>query len=181
MGGCISPSQRNEPPNPGSGNGNNPREEMSETSAYQEDEVTRQSRKDGKGQPGVFGGLREIEKDVPNVTSNATDTSGSRGRNTGDQRMEKDGCLNPSENIEDGGARGGAQEEEKVETAVGEEKQQRKRKRTIMNDNQILMMEKALLDEPDMQRNTESIRSWAEKLSLHVCLLHVILLMNAAI
>jgi hypothetical protein len=38
-----------------------------------------------------------------------------------------------------------------------------------MNDHQITLMEKALLDEPEMQRNAAALQSWADKLSLNVC------------
>ncbi|WOK95695.1 nodulin homeobox isoform X3 [Canna indica] len=46
-----------------------------------------------------------------------------------------------------------------------EEKKPRKRKRNIMNETQIHLIEKALLDEPDMHRNVASLQSWADKLS----------------
>ncbi|EPS59371.1 hypothetical protein M569_15438, partial [Genlisea aurea] len=51
---------------------------------------------------------------------------------------------------------------------VDDEKgQQRKRKRAIMNDKQIALIEAALVEEPDMHRNSAVLRSWADKLSLH--------------
>jgi hypothetical protein len=48
-----------------------------------------------------------------------------------------------------------------------------------MNDHQITLMEKALLDEPEMQRNAAALQSWADKLSLHVskmllCIIHYV-------
>ncbi|XP_074589357.1 nodulin homeobox isoform X2 [Curcuma longa] len=57
-------------------------------------------------------------------------------------------------------------EDEKAENGQGEEKQPRKRKRNIMNEMQILMIEKALLDEPEMQRNPAALQAWSDKLSL---------------
>ncbi|XP_042462884.1 nodulin homeobox-like isoform X3 [Zingiber officinale] len=57
-------------------------------------------------------------------------------------------------------------EDEKAENGQGEEKQPRKRKRNIMNEIQILMIEKALLDEPEMQRNPVALQAWSDKLSL---------------
>ncbi|KAL0389568.1 UNVERIFIED_CONTAM: hypothetical protein Scaly_0313900 [Sesamum calycinum] len=36
-----------------------------------------------------------------------------------------------------------------------------------MNDKQIALIESALVDEPDMHRNSTSLRKWADKLSLH--------------
>lgn len=62
----------------------------------------------------------------------------------------------------------GLQEDEKAESAQGEEKQPRKRKRNIMNERQIFLIEKALLEEPEMQRNAASLQSWADKLSCQV-------------
>ncbi|KAM7276677.1 hypothetical protein ACFE04_018543 [Oxalis oulophora] len=41
----------------------------------------------------------------------------------------------------------------------------RKRARTIMNDEQLTLIEKALVDQPEMQRNPELVKMWAEKLS----------------
>lgn len=57
------------------------------------------------------------------------------------------------------------QREEKMETVHSEEKHPKKRKRTIMNDKQIVLVEKALKDEPDMHRNAASLQLWADKLS----------------
>ncbi|XP_064956746.1 nodulin homeobox-like isoform X1 [Musa acuminata AAA Group] len=56
-------------------------------------------------------------------------------------------------------------EDDKAENGLSEEKQPRKRKRNIMNETQVLLIEKALLDEPEMQRNAASLQSWADKLS----------------
>lgn len=60
-------------------------------------------------------------------------------------------------------------EDEKAENGLSEEKQPRKRKRNIMNETQVLLIEKALLDEPEMQRNAASLQSWADKLSSQAC------------
>jgi len=62
----------------------------------------------------------------------------------------------------------GFQDDEKVDGIQGEEKQPRKRKRNIMSERQINLIEKALLDEPDMQRNSASLQSWADTLSAQV-------------
>ncbi|XP_031250869.1 nodulin homeobox isoform X2 [Pistacia vera] len=175
-GGCPSPLQRKEPPNLNNANGNL-REEMSENSAFQEeekfdvgsnlmdqgDDVMRQDSKEDKDKSGVPGGLREKDRDVQIVVSSGSDTSPMGGKNFVDQ-MDSGEFPKVNEPIKESGF-GGVQEVEKVESVQGEEKQQRKRKRTIMNDKQISLIERALLDEPDMQRNTVSIRSWADKLS----------------
>ena len=60
-------------------------------------------------------------------------------------------------------------EDDKAENGLSEEKQPRKRKRNIMNETQVLLIEKALLDEPEMQRNAASLQSWADKLSSQAC------------
>ncbi|XP_068328573.1 nodulin homeobox-like [Pyrus communis] len=78
--------------------------------------------------------------------------------------MENSEYPKSSAHIKESGY-GGTPEDEKVETLPSDEKQRRKRKRTIMNDMQVELVERALLDEPDMQRNAASIQSWAEKLS----------------
>ncbi|WOL03334.1 hypothetical protein Cni_G12054 [Canna indica] len=59
----------------------------------------------------------------------------------------------------------GLPEDEKAENGQSEERQPRKRKRNIMNETQIFLIEKALLDEPEMQRNAAALQSWADKLS----------------
>lgn len=61
-----------------------------------------------------------------------------------------------------------ALEKEKTEVAQNEEKQMKKRKRNIMNDKQIKLIEKVLVDEPEMQRNATMLQLWADKLSGHV-------------
>ncbi|KAJ3709256.1 hypothetical protein LUZ61_012961 [Rhynchospora tenuis] len=43
--------------------------------------------------------------------------------------------------------------------------QRKKRKRNIMNDVQIKLIERALLDEPEMQRNAAALQAWADTLS----------------
>ncbi|PKA53450.1 hypothetical protein AXF42_Ash012392 [Apostasia shenzhenica] len=58
----------------------------------------------------------------------------------------------------------GFQEEEKAEGIHSEEKQPKKRKRNIMNERQISLIENALLDEPEMQRNAALLQSWSERL-----------------
>ncbi|KAL5714039.1 hypothetical protein ACHQM5_016053 [Ranunculus cassubicifolius] len=57
---------------------------------------------------------------------------------------------------------------DKSEDPNGEEKQQRrKRKRSIMNENQVTVIERAATDEPDMIRNAGWLQTWADKLSDH--------------
>jgi hypothetical protein len=160
---------------------------MFEDSAFQEmdqfyiksghagDDLMTQDRREGKGisSTTASGGLREIDRDVRNIETSGSDTSSTKGKNADDQ-MDNGEFLKSSEHIKESGF-GGDREGKQVETIQCEEKQQRKRKRTLMNDKQMNMIEKALLDEPDMQRNSASVQSWAHKISLHVRHLHLII------
>ncbi|CAA0832079.1 Unknown protein [Striga hermonthica] len=58
-------------------------------------------------------------------------------------------------------------DDEKANATHSDENQQRNRKRILMNDMQVALIESALLDEPNMHRNSDSLKSWAEKLSLY--------------
>ncbi|KAF5447022.1 hypothetical protein F2P56_032607 [Juglans regia] len=179
-GGCSSPLPRREPPKSKYKRGNL-KEEISENSDFQEveqyyvktdrgdqgDDIMRQDRKEDKGISGKVASrsLRGIDRDVQNVETSGSDTSSSRGKNAADQ-MESGELSKFHKHIKER-AFGGNAEDEKVPMVQSEEKQRKKRKRTIMNDKQIILIERALLDEPDMQRNAVSIQTWAEKLSLH--------------
>ena len=144
---------------------------MSENSAVQEeqfyvrsndmdqaDDITRQDMMNNKDKSVTASGLKEIDRDVQNVETSGSDTSSTKGKNTINKFVER---LRESTHA-------GVQEDEKVEIVQTEEKQRRKRKRTIMNDEQVAIIEMALLDEPEMQRNTASIQSWADKLIHYV-------------
>ncbi|OIV99370.1 hypothetical protein TanjilG_17180 [Lupinus angustifolius] len=100
-------------------------------------DLSRKERIEGKGISGkiVFGGTRDVDKDLQNAETSDSDAIKMVGESP---------------------------ENEKTETV-----QRRKRKRTIMNDEQLTLIERAILDEPDMQRNAASLQSWAEELSLH--------------
>ncbi|KAG2673576.1 hypothetical protein I3760_13G098800 [Carya illinoinensis] len=179
-GGCSSPLPRREPLKAKYKRANL-KEEISENSDFQEveqyyvktdrgdqgDDIMRQDRKEDKGISGKVAsrGLRVIDRDVQNVETSGSDTSSSRGKNAADQ-MESGELSKFHKHIKER-AFGGNAEDEKVPMVQSEEKQRKKRKRTIMNDKQITLIERALLDEPDMQRNATSIQTWAEKLSLH--------------
>ncbi|KAH9314712.1 hypothetical protein KI387_023339, partial [Taxus chinensis] len=65
---------------------------------------------------------------------------------------------------EDEGAGSTAQAMERVDTSIGEDKQPRKRKRNVMNEQQIVLIEAALRDEPEMQRNANLLQLWTERL-----------------
>lgn len=100
--------------------------------------------------------MKDIE--TQNVETSGSDSSSTRSRHPTDQvgKVGQINCNGPGE----------VREDETVE-AQHEEKQQRKRKRTIMNDTQISLVEKALMGEPDMQRNKTLLEKWAVKLSDH--------------
>ncbi|MCD9559493.1 hypothetical protein HAX54_017454 [Datura stramonium] len=131
------------------------------------------SRINGEGQSGEGGTKGEMTeherfiatsiemKDIEtqHVETSGSDSSSTRSRHPTDQvgKVEQINCNGPGE----------VREDEMVEAAQHEEKQQRKRKRTIMNEKQISLIEKALMDEPDMQRNKALLEYWAEELSAH--------------
>lgn len=119
-------------------------------------DVERKSGRTEQGKP--TGGATEIERDTQNFETSGSDSSCTRGKNSVD-RMDVD-HIKESGFVE-------SQEDEKVETMHSDEKQQRKRKRTVMNDKQIALVENALVDEPDMHRNSTALRFWADKLTLH--------------
>ncbi|KAK3119298.1 hypothetical protein QOZ80_9BG0717470 [Eleusine coracana subsp. coracana] len=58
------------------------------------------------------------------------------------------------------------QEDDKGDASMYDERQPKRRKRTLMNDEQINEIEKALVDEPEMHKNTPLLQAWSEKLSL---------------
>ncbi|KAJ6329202.1 hypothetical protein OIU77_010807 [Salix suchowensis] len=150
------------------------KEEMSENSAIQEEKPNFKNMnqvedaiKEDKAKSGacVSDVLREIDRDAHIVETSGSDTSSTRGKTYAGQVVNGE-LLKSSEHIKRSGCQGVCGGE-KVESPHFEEKQPRKRKRTIMNDYQITLMEKALLDEPEMQRNAAALQSWADKLSLH--------------
>ncbi|KAG8656856.1 nodulin homeobox isoform X2 [Manihot esculenta] len=154
----------------------NQKEEMSESSAFQEDQHNFRNEhmnhvddatKEDKDKSGgtATAVLKESDRDFQNVETSGSDTSSTRGKNFVGQMGNVDFPKSNDHMKENG--RQGVQEDEKVEPIQIEEKQPRKRKRTIMNDYQMTMIEKALVDEPDMQRNAASIQLWADKLSIH--------------
>ncbi|XP_024032046.1 nodulin homeobox [Morus notabilis] len=175
-GGCSSPLLMKEPPNLNN-RSSSLKEEMSENSAiqdadqkYQNIEHTAQGgdavREDkGKSSRSAFGGTVEIDKDAQNVETSGSDTSSTRGKNV--DQMDNSEFPKSSAPTKESGYGRNAAEEKKVETVQHDEKQRRKRKRTIMNDKQVELMERALVDEPDMQRNASLIQAWADKLSFH--------------
>src|ERR1044072_6561244 len=116
--------------------------------------LTRQNQVENKSISGktASGGARDIDKDAQKIETSGSDTSSAKGKNVVNHM---DNSELSKLNLED----------DKIELA-----QRRKRKRTIMNDEQVTLIERALLDEPDMQRNAASLQSWADKLSVHVCL-----------
>ncbi|KFK30908.1 hypothetical protein AALP_AA6G041600 [Arabis alpina] len=95
--------------------------------------------------------LNERDADANILETSGSDTSSNRGKSPVDQVK--------------GGVSGDGKEDERAENYPGFENQRKKRKRSIMNEDQMGMIEKALAAEPDMQRNSGSIQSWADKLS----------------
>ncbi|GMH31007.1 hypothetical protein Nepgr_032850 [Nepenthes gracilis] len=130
------------------------------------DGITTQDRRMHKGKITKLasGGLVESEKDVQNVETSGSDSSSNRAKNTIDH-VDNDENRRSVELTRR--KQFGVLEDEKVGSVHSEGKQPRKRKRTIMNDKQVSIIERALLEEPDMQKNATSLQSWAERLSFH--------------
>ncbi|XP_071920893.1 nodulin homeobox-like isoform X2 [Coffea arabica] len=102
------------------------------------------------------GDAGQIKSDTQNFVMIEPDLSSMGGKAPTNQIVDNESTKDVSVHI---------QREEKMETVQNEEKHQRKRKRTIMNDKQVALIEKALVDEPDMHRNAASLQLWADKLS----------------
>jgi hypothetical protein len=94
------------------------------------------------------------------------------GVSTGHQRSKMD--LDPASSSVDNfktpelTKENGLQEDEKGESSMYDERQPKRRKRTLMNNEQIDELEKALVDEPEMHKNAVLLQSWSDKLSLQV-------------
>ncbi|CAK9327047.1 unnamed protein product [Citrullus colocynthis] len=174
--GCLSPLVK-ELTRLDNGNGNLKEEGMSETSAFQETEncvETEQgdhgdavlkdlkSKDEDESERNASGGPKGDEGDMQNVETSGSDTNSTRGRN-GIQQIDIVDSSKSNENAKET-EQAGSLEEEKVENVHSEEKHRRKRKRTVMNEKQISVIERALLDEPEMQRNPASIQFWADEL-----------------
>ncbi|CAO2142588.1 unnamed protein product [Urochloa humidicola] len=103
-------------------------------------------------------------------TASAGISAVSSGVNTVHQRTKMD--LDPASGTVDHfktpelSKESGLLEDEKGESSMYDDRQPKRRKRTIMNDEQIDELEKALVDEPDMHKNTILLQSWSEKLSM---------------
>ncbi|XXG72328.1 hypothetical protein AAC387_Pa07g1456 [Persea americana] len=161
---------------------NSPNEEISKNSMLQEvgqfnatgmhmdlpDESPEMDRAEDKNtqSKSASGSFREADKDICNVDSGSR-LNPMKGRNCTDQMSDNGEFPNLLEHAKESGFRGMIEETDKVEASPNEERQPRKRKRNIMNLKQIALIEKALLDEPEMQRNASLLQSWADKLSVH--------------
>ncbi|KAJ7980908.1 nodulin homeobox isoform X1 [Quillaja saponaria] len=163
-GGCSSPLQSKEPAS--LSKSGNMKEGTSENSAFQgldqfyASYLQKHYLGENKGISSkvTSGSARGINEDAQNVETSGSDTSSAKEKNVS-EHVDNADISKSSENIKKG-VSGETPEDEKVETI-----QRRKRKRTIMNDQQINLIEMALKHEPDMQRNAASIQSWADKLS----------------
>ncbi|KAL2590513.1 hypothetical protein AAZV13_13G291800 [Glycine max] len=156
--------------------GGNFKEGMSENSAFPDMDqhntraedtnqgkgLNRLNQVDDKGIAGktASGGAREMDKDAQNVETSGSDSSSAKGKNVVDN-MDNGELSKSNERLKRTAVEENP-EDEKIELS-----QRRKRKRTIMNDKQVMLIERALKDEPDMQRNAASLQSWADKLSGH--------------
>ena len=84
------------------------------------------------------------------LSSSQQHTKSSRGRND----IKQTDIVDSSKSNENAKETKQAEslEEEKVENVHSEEKIRRKQKRTVMNEKQISVIERALFDEPEMQQ-----------------------------
>ncbi|KAF8116470.1 hypothetical protein N665_0017s0029 [Sinapis alba] len=108
---------------------------------------------------------KESDADANNLETSGSETSSNRGKGLVDQVEDGDLARTFTKRLKVSASSGEVKEDERVEASLLLEKQRTKRKRSIMSDDQMAMMEKALVDEPDMQRNSGWIRTWADKLS----------------
>ncbi|XP_042491431.1 nodulin homeobox isoform X2 [Macadamia integrifolia] len=123
-------------------------------------EGSRRTNKDGTS-GSALEPFREIDKDVRNVETGGSELSSARGKNS----VSNGDCSKSARHTRESSLAG--LQENYTETMQCEDRQRRKRKRNIMNEGQITLIEHALLDEPEMQRNAALLQTWAEKLSVH--------------
>ncbi|WZZ34614.1 hypothetical protein YC2023_018015 [Brassica napus] len=97
--------------------------------------------------------LKESDADACNLETSSLDTRSNRGKSLVE---DGDGYVELAHELFKGSGSGEVKEDEK---------QGKKRKRSIMCDDQVEMMEKAIVDEPDMRRSAAWIKKWAEKLN----------------
>ncbi|KAL1188399.1 Nodulin homeobox [Cardamine amara subsp. amara] len=108
--------------------------------------------------------LKESDADTSNLETSGSDTSSNRGKGLLD-RVEDAELVQTMSKLFKGSGSGEVKEDEKAEAFLVFEKQRKRRKRSIMNDDQMGMIEKALAEESDMQRNSAWIQLWADRLS----------------
>ncbi|KAL0826482.1 hypothetical protein Bca101_050159 [Brassica carinata] len=97
--------------------------------------------------------LKESDADACNLETSSLDTRSNRGKSLVE---DGDGDVELAHELFKGSGSGEVKEDEK---------QGKKRKRSIMSDDQVELMEKAIVDEPDMRRSAAWIKKWAEKLN----------------
>ncbi|KAG9457523.1 hypothetical protein H6P81_002031 [Aristolochia fimbriata] len=113
------------------------------------------------------GRFREVDRDARDGETSRLDVSSMRGKGGIDQIFDDGGFSELKEEHMEDNEFGVVQENGKSEASQSEEKQTKKRKRNIMNEKQIMLIERALVDEPEMQRNAALVQSWVDKLSDH--------------
>ncbi|CAH8361082.1 unnamed protein product [Eruca vesicaria subsp. sativa] len=111
--------------------------------------------------------IAERSKESDADGTSGSETSSNRGKGLGlvDQVEDGDLARTFSNRVKGSASGEEVKEDERAEASLLSEKQRTKRKRSIMSDDQIAMMEKALLDEFYLQRNLNWVRSMAGTLS----------------
>lgn len=107
------------------------------------------------------GSVRGVETDAQNFKTNMEMHSSSRHSVLMSNRGDLFGLGEYANE-------GAFQDDEKAENVHGDEKQPRKWKRSLINETQIMPIEKVLLDKPEMHRNAVLLQSWAEQMSAQV-------------
>lgn len=108
--------------------------------------------------------LKESDVDASNLETSGSDSSSNRGKSLVDRAEDEELVQKRFKGI----SLGEVKEGERAKTFLVFETQRKKRKRSIMNDDQMAMIEKALAVEPEMQRNSVWVQLWADKLSQNV-------------
>uniref|UniRef100_A0A1J3E6R1 Homeobox domain-containing protein n=1 Tax=Noccaea caerulescens TaxID=107243 RepID=A0A1J3E6R1_NOCCA len=105
--------------------------------------------------------LKESDVDASNLETSGSDSSSNRGKSLVDRAEDEELVQKRFKGV----SLGEVKEGERAKTFLVFETQRKKRKRSIMNDDQMAMIEKALAVEPQMQRNSVWVQLWADKLS----------------
>ncbi|CAH2071846.1 unnamed protein product [Thlaspi arvense] len=110
--------------------------------------------------------LKESDADANNPETSGSDTSSNRGKSLVGPLEVKESVQSLSNRFEESTSLEVKEDERaEAEASLVLEKERKKRKRSILNEEQVVMIENAIADEPYFQRNPVWIRRWADNLS----------------